>query len=258
MSTLSPPTKASAVNKLPERSDRPATFHITHHKAGSQWILAILRRLLRPQVVQPEQENGHVLNATLEEGRVYATAYISKPQFEALELPERWQRFIVIRDLRDAFVSGYWSWKLSHPRGSAHLDPARERLQAMSLNEGLLWLMDTWRGEGELVRSWMEVPDEVIRYEDLLTDDVGILVPLLTEKLDLDIDPEYAEKVIVGARFSAMTKGRGRGEEDVTAHNRKGVAGDWRNYIVGPVADKFKELYGQALIDSGYESDLDW
>jgi hypothetical protein len=243
---------------LPEYSDGPATFHITHHKAGSQWILAIMRRLLRPQVVKPQQENRHVLEGPLEEGKIYPTAYINKAQFDALELPGRWQRFIVIRDLRDAFVSGYWSWKLSHPKGSVYLDPAREQLQAMSLHEGLMWLMDTWRGEAEIVRSWMEVPDEVVRYEDLLEDDVGILVPLLTEKLGLVDDPGRAERIIVGARFDQMTKGRERGSEDVTAHNRKGVAGDWRNYIVGPVADKFKDLYGQVLIDSGYETDLDW
>ena len=199
-----------------------------------------------------------VLNAKLEEGRVYGTAYINKQQFDALDLPERWQRFIVIRDLRDAFVSGYWSWKLSHPSGSLALDPAREQLRAMSLNEGLLWLMDTWGGEATIVSSWMECPDEVIRYEDLLDDDVGILVPLLTERLELDIDPGYAATIIEGARFDAWTKGRQRGTEDVTDHNRKGVAGDWKNYIVGPVADKFKELYGQTLIDSGYETGFDW
>ncbi len=235
----------------------PATFHITHPKAGSQWILAILRRIARPQVVKPQWQNGH-LEGPLQEGKIYGTAYITRPQFEALELPERWQRFIIIRDLRDAFVSGYWSVKLSHPRGDGQLDPMREELGSLNLHDGLLKLLPTWESQAEITRSWLDAPEGVIRYEDLVDDDVGILVPLLADKLGLATSREQAREVVVGARFDTMTKGRKRGSEDVRSHHRKGVAGDWRNYIVGEVADAFKERYGQLLIDSGYERDLDW
>jgi lipopolysaccharide transport system ATP-binding protein len=236
----------------------PATFHITHHKAGSQWILAILRRIARAQVVKPQWANGH-LDGPLESGKIYGTAYITRAEFEALQLPSDWQRFIVIRDLRDAFVSGYWSVKLSHPRGEqGQLDPLREDLSGMNLHDGLLRLLPTWRAQAEIVRSWLDAPEGVIRYEDLVEDDVGILVPLLTDRLGLAISAEQAQDVVVGARFDAMADGRKRGSEDVRSHYRKGVAGDWRNYIVGEVADAFKEHYGRLLIDAGYERDLDW
>ena len=60
----------------PWMARHPAVFHITHHKAGSQWILAILRRIARPMVVQPDWRLDY-LTGPLERGKVYPTAYIT-------------------------------------------------------------------------------------------------------------------------------------------------------------------------------------
>lgn len=239
-------------------ADHPAVFHITHHKAGSQWILAILRRIARPMVVNPDGQHDFLREAPLQEGRIYPTVYLSRPDFEALDLPDRWLRFIVIRDFRDAFVSAYWSLKLSHPETSGSVSETRDALAQMSLHEGLMWLLPRWQSEAELVASWVGVEEGLIRYEDIVADDLGVLVPLLHETLGLARTAEQAREVIESARFEKLTKGRPRGSEDVTAHQRKGVPGDWKNYIVGPVEDAFKERYGQLLIDTGYERDLDW
>jgi len=241
----------------PWMARHPAVFHITHHKAGSQWILAILRRIARPMVVQPDWRLDY-LTGPLERGKVYPTAYITRSQFEDLELPDEWMRFIVIRDLRDAFVSAYWSLKLSHPEGLGASEEVRETLRRSSLHEGLLSLMPHWEHEADIVRSWVGVDEGVIRYEDLIDDDVGALVPLLHDTLGLAQSREQARKVIESARFDTMADGRKPGEEDVSAHQRKGVAGDWRNYIVGPIADEFKRRFGDVLIDTGYEKGLDW
>jgi len=242
----------------PRLADHPAVFHITHHKAGSQWILAILRRLVRPIVVNPDWEHRFLHEQELTVGKVYPTVYMSRPEFEALDLPERWMRFIVIRDFRDAFVSAYWSLKLSHPEGLGAGEGTREFLKYASLHEGLLRLIPDWQSEADLISSWIGAEEGFVRYEDMIADDVGVLVPLMCDRLGLARSPEQAHRVVESARFDAMTKGRPRGAEDVTAHHRKGVPGDWRNYIVGPVADAFKERYGQLLIDTGYESGLDW
>lgn len=242
----------------PGLAEHPAIFHITHHKAGSQWILAILRRIARPRVVDPDWEQDYLRREPLSQGKIYPTAYLSRPQFEALELPEKWIRFIVIRDFRDAFVSAYWSLKLSHPEGLGARPDLREYLQKANLHDGLMALLPSWQSEADLVASWVGVEEGLIRYENLVEDDVGILVPLLYERLGIATSEEQAAKVVESARFEVMTKGRKRGSEDPTAHHRKGQPGDWRNYIVGPVAEAFKERYGQLLIDTGYARDLDW
>jgi hypothetical protein len=90
-------------------------FVVAYNMGEWREIPMILRRIARAQVVKPQWANGH-LDGPLENGKIYGTAYITRAQFDQLQLPSDWQRFIVIRDLRDAFVSGYWSVKLSHPR----------------------------------------------------------------------------------------------------------------------------------------------
>lgn len=39
---------------------------------------------------------------------------------------------------------------------------------------------------------------------------------------------------------------------------RRGVVGDWRNYLLPEHMELCKKLLGQHLIDEGYEKDLDW
>ena len=58
--------------------------------------------------------------------------------------------------------------------------------------------------------------------------------------------------------FIRNTNGRKQGQENVTHHYRKGVAGDWRNYFTPRVTKEFKQRYGDLLIELGYESSHDW
>jgi hypothetical protein len=48
------------------------------------------------------------------------------------------------------------------------------------------------------------------------------------------------------------------GQEDAKSHFRKGIVGDWRNYLKPEHIQRFKELCGQQLIELGYEQNLDW
>ncbi len=57
--------------------------------------------------------------------------------------------------------------------------------------------------------------------------------------------------------FEVVT-GRKQGEEDITAHQRKGIVGDWKNYFSDRVKDEFKKRFGDVLIQTGYEQDLNW
>jgi hypothetical protein len=59
-------------------------------------------------------------------------------------------------------------------------------------------------------------------------------------------------------RFERLTHGRERGQENVKSHERKGIAGDWRNYFDDQVKDVFKARYGDLLIATGYERDSEW
>jgi hypothetical protein len=51
--------------------------------------------------------------------------------------------------------------------------------------------------------------------------------------------------VVANNRFENLTGGRKAGEEDIFAHERKGVSGDWRNHFTARLSARFDELYGK-------------
>ena len=239
----------------------PAIFHVTHYKAGSQWIHAILRGCVpRRRLVRPVADLSQFFDEPIRQGLVYPTIYASKDEFEKVAMPPHWRRFIVIRDLRDTLVSAYFSVKISHKDfQSAPVRKLRDDLQQKSEEEGLLQMVRQWLPRSaQIQRSWLSTDDPLLRYEDLLDRDEELLVETLIERCGLPVPPRKLRKAIEEARFERLSGGRPRGSEDVGAHQRKGVAGDWRNHFTEPVKDAFKEGWGEVLIEAGYESDDDW
>ena len=166
---------------------------------------------------------------------------------------------MVIRDLRDTLVSAYFSIKLSHPIVDPRLAHGRSVLQALSPEEGMIYLMDEWLINSARIQiSWLEAGEPLIRYEDLLEHDLDILERVLLDECQLPVSRERLREVILSSRFDRLTKRRKRGHEDVMAHARKGIAGDWRNYFSDRVKQSFKTRYGGLLVATGYEQDLSW
>lgn len=58
--------------------------------------------------------------------------------------------------------------------------------------------------------------------------------------------------------FFQLSSKRNRGDEDVSAHYRKGIAGDWKNHFNDEHKRYFKENFNDLLVKMGYEKDLDW
>ena len=239
--------------------ERTTVFHVTHYKAGSQWVLRILKRCVGKRTVQVGADRSELLEEPIIAGRVYSACYVTKDEFDALELPPDSRHFFVTRDLRDTLVSGYFSLKLSHPPFRlAAVNAMRSRLQDMELEDGLMHTLDDWvPANAAIQRSWIESGEPLIRFEDLLADE-GILEQVLLERCELGISRRKLRRAIERENFERLSGGRSRGEEDVNAHYRKGIAGDWRNYFNEPLKQAFKERYGDLLIKAGYERDNDW
>ena len=240
-------------------NEQPTVFHITHWKAGSQWLYKILREIALERIVIPLVDEKQFLDAPLVRGAVYPTAYVTKEQFHSVALPENYRKFIIIRDLRDTLVSGYFSIRYSHALIDERLARRRERLEARTIEEGLLMLMDEWLPESARIQeSWIESGEKFIRYEDLLEKDSEILEELLIGHCEIPVTPERLREVVVANRFENLTGGRKPGEENLMAHERKGVLGDWRNHFTQRVKEAFKNRYGGLLVATGYERDLNW
>jgi len=237
----------------------PTVFHITHWKAGSQWIYQILRDCLPERIVEPALGDAQVRHYPIQEGFVYPTVYLPKAEFDRLSLPEGSRRFVVIRDLRDTLVSAYFSFKISHPVVDDGFAVLRQKLWDLDKDEGLLYLMDAFLPDCARIQlSWLEAGEPLLKYEDLLERDLELLEATLLGRCGLPVPREKLEQAVLANRFEARTQGRRRGQEDLTAHQRKGVAGDWRNHFSDAVKRAFKARYGGLLVATGYEADLDW
>lgn len=241
----------------------PTVFHVTHWKAGSSWLTRILRRCARDRLVKSRQSEAHLVAQFMEDPilphAVYPRVYVSREEFESVALPSSWRRFVVIRDLRDTLVSAYFSVKLSHPENPV-LDEGRERLLSVGFDEGLGWMLDHFMvtRSAEIQRSWCTGGEKLLRFEDLIEQDIEMLEPILIDDCKLPVQRRNFRRIVERTRFERLSGGRERGEEDPSSHFRKGVPGDWRRYFDAPLKDAFKERWGELLIATGYERDRDW
>jgi len=96
-----------------------------------------------------------------------------------------------------------------------------------------------------------------VRYEDLMKDPVLTLKSSL-QLVGVEIDEVTIEEVSSRHRFSTLSGGRKRGEEDLKSHFRKGVSGDYVNHFTGLHKAICKQRIGGQLIKLGYEKDMFW
>jgi Sulfotransferase domain len=234
----------------------PITLHITHAKAGSTWVDAILRTLFGKRVL-PRGYAMPVFGSGKE--RVFSV-FMSRDEFLARPELSDSKRFIILRDLRDTLISRYFSIRETHkPDPSGKIEAQRAELRAMSVEDGLARVMEDagMAATAKIQRSWYGSGEILLRYEDLLADDVALFTKLFVEQLGLPLTADKVERAVVENRFEKKYK-RKLGEEDAGSHGRKGTPGDWRNHFTPRLAQRFQELYGDVLPAGGYETDAGW
>ena len=176
-------------------------------------------------------------------------------QFGVRKLP--YKCFFVIRDLRDALVSLYFSEKISHALVHEKMREFRDTLNNQSEEDGLIYLIKTRAQLAAIQASWTkDVNVPRFRYEDLIEDPFSEFEKMINF-CEINVPREKLHHIISNNQFESAS-GRRQGDEDVASHYRKGIAGDWKNHFTDRVKDEFKEMYGQVLIDTGYENDLNW
>lgn len=246
----------SAPNREGVAEDAPTIFHITHWKAGSQWIHKILVDCVPERIIPPQLREAQFLDGPLQPQKVYPTVYVTKQQFDSVRLPSNWRRFVIIRDLRDTLVSAYFSLKVSHAILDYRIARWRSVLQSLSMEDGLIYLIDEYLPRCASIQvSWLQAGERLLRYEDLLENDLDILEQVLLDECELPVSRERFREVVRANRFEQLTKGRLRGQEDRIVHERKGIAGDWRNYFSDRVTRAFNERFGGLLVATGYDNE---
>lgn len=111
----------------------------------------------------------------------------------------------------------------------------------------------------DLVKNVLEYNDSVcvVKYEDLLVDPVSELEKAISFYNCKDPGKEKLKDIVEKYSFKNVTK-RKQGQENRNSFVRKGISGDWKNHFTKEACEVFKKHGGQALIDMGYEKDLNW
>jgi hypothetical protein len=207
------------------RSVTPTVFHVTHPKSGSQWIYKILSACTPNLIVRPELDMAQVTRRPIEANGVYPAVYLTRDELDAVSSPGDARRFVVIRDLRDTLVSLYYSLKLSHPTIATAVVAERARLRSMTVDDGLIYLIDNWLEYcSRIQQSWIDSGEHVIRYEDLLDDDLAIFERVLIHDCGLPLEVERLREAGTGESLrtaDGRTASRRRGQWRSRAQGRR-------------------------------------
>jgi hypothetical protein len=149
----------------------------------------------------------------------------------------------IIRDPRDVAVSACLFWTRRNP------DNHSEQLSTPAIHfEKFIRL---WTDQIDKCRAAAaEIPSRYleVRYEDLINSPNVTLTKVFTF-LDALNTEDIVENCLLRASFEKQT-GRTRGDEDISGHKiRKGVVGDWVNYLD---VESVLKKYGGVLEKYGY------
>jgi lipopolysaccharide transport system ATP-binding protein len=230
----------------------PSIFHITHWKAGSQWVRAVLEDVAPDRIVQPLPDQRHDFNSPIVPGGIYTPVYASEQQFRAaVPVTINQRTFVVVRDPRDTLVSWYYSLRYSHGEDYAPVGPARRLLQEVDLVDGLTILL---RGEladaVNIQMTWLQAGATMFRYEDLLADELAGFRRIM-DFCQIEIDDDSLLRVVQRHSFERVS-GRKRGQADPTSPLRLGASGDWRSHFPDRFISLFRTLFGEATVRLGY------
>lgn len=226
-----------------------------HHKAASSWIAAILTELAGARgwrTLRVHDANGWIgyrnLGARVRAERVDLLMHTNARRCDVDSL---WQYagFHVIRDPRDVIVSGYFSHLHSHPEdGWPQLVAHRERLRSCDIEQGLHAEIDFSAPFIHSMLDWDYHRPHILelRMEDLVADPPHFWKQILRHCGITGLSVGYVEQLLATYSFERLADGRKPGIEDQHHHYRRGIPGDWRNYLtpahLTAIADRFGDL----------------
>lgn len=245
---------------------KPLFAYFGHHKCATAWINAIVSKCceiigLNHIYIHSPRQFDMDLNSFIDKNKIDFFSY-ANADFGYVQSLDGLKAFHVVRDPRDITVSAYFSHLYSHPTSEwPKLVDHREKLSKVSKEEGLFIEMEFLKEVFWHLRTWDYAQPVVleIKMEELtgypyekfveIFDFLGLLKSITLEKL---------LAVVYRHRFSALSEGRKKGDEDEKSHFRKGTSGDWENHFCESHKEYFKEKHNDLLIQLKYEVGDDW
>jgi hypothetical protein len=234
-------------------------------KSGTTWMLRLLSSI--PGYNRVDNFRRVVERyQTVKPGDVVHGHDVYTQELEAILITNHIKIVMMVRDPRDQLVSRMFHIKRSQNHAW------HRAMQNMTNDEALLLCIE---GRKELpgmeimiklTQTWLEKGTFLlcVRYEDLLANSFTKFKEVLSY-LEISAGDDLIDAIVRHNRFERLTVGRkvwrsGRkpGEEKSNSHFRKGIVGDWKNYLTPEHIQKLKEVAGEQLIALGYEKDFDW
>ena len=251
---------------------------------------------LRYQMVYKSEDFGGDLEQYVRDNRIDFIAY-GNADFSQVAKLQNLVGIHAVRDPRDIVVSAYFSHLKTHPTEAwPELIAHRLKLQQSDQEAGLFHEIAFRKDQFDEMRSWKDFRGDNImevRMEDVTSRDyqavlsiVGFLGLLYQERFGFSRRLEHlfskllrniefrlglplprvlhtlpAERVlgIVWQNdFAKKAGGRKVGQEDKDSHYRKGVQGDWKNYLTPDHITRMQQLYNDVILQYGYEERPDW
>lgn len=231
-------------------SDQPVLFHVTHAKAGSTWLYEIFRAAFPGRVAQ--RLGGRIEGIDAKPGDIHSAVFCSHDDYTKIRGAQGAKCFYVMRDVRDAMVSLYFSLRYSHPE-YPHVKDLRAKLQAMSEQEGLALLFSGAAVALSKTQStWLESGVPVYRYEDLFATQ-GTMLAKILDDIGFEYDAKRLKKSIEKNSFEKRYR-RKPGVTDNHSHGRRGLPGGWRELLTDELEVLIRENLWEHLKRTGYES----
>lgn len=220
---------------------------LSHHKCATNWLRSICKVLVDERIIAVDVVGGKKdgpENTLSDSARRVLLNVNANLRAGGDLLGDVSKNIHFVRDPRDAFVSNYFSWRYSHQKTNPILVDFRERAETMSVEDGMLYLIELFP-MGKQLASWT---DEMwgrvtqVRYESLLAD-FGPTFRRIFEPAGAPLTDEIIAMTHDATTFKKLS-GRKDGSEDKSSHFRKGEPGDWQNYFTDKLSAAFFSKHG--------------
>ncbi len=233
--------------------------HCCYHKVGTAWFIRVLRAISRCYGLKFQQCSQNDLKRNTD----IFMEYMSR--IDVAKLPN-YVGSHMIRDPRDVVISAYFYhlWtkeEWAHiPRNSLNNQTYQEYLNSLSQEEGLLAEMEgTSKEVIEEMSQWNYNNPNFFefKYEDIITNEPEVFSKIFQH---YQFNQEAVENCIkIAGKFSFKNKSnRQEGIINQKSHLRSGRIGEWQEVFNQHHKRRFKELFGDLLINLGYEADNNW
>ena len=153
----------------------------------------------------------------------------------------------VIRDGRDVAVS--W-WHHVHRFDSVRASKDFPDFRQASLDAVREWAQRIRNARREQARTGVHYHE--LRYESLVADPEATLGAIF-RFLEVSDAPDVVQRCVEAVNFLTLSGGRAPGQEDRSSFFRKGIVGDWRNYMEADQVEVLVAATDGLLSELGYD-----